>query len=501
MNMWVFALQVALAAVMGVAGIAKLRDQRGSSQAMRDFGVAERLASPFGLALPIVEVALAALLLIGTTARWAALVSALLLLVFIVAIAENLRQGRQPDCHCFGQLYSEPTGWSTIIRNSIFIVVAIAIVWNGGIGLVEWAEKLGPIARVGLVLAIVISAAGAVQSWFLMQLVRQNRALLTRIESLAVPFHATSSQGTADISTRTAPDFDLPTLDGERLSLQGLLAAGKPVLLAFTDPNCGPCNALLPDIGEWQRRFGEQLVVAMISRGAVSENKSKASEHGLVNIALQKDWEVYTDYGIRGTPSAVLVQPDGTIHEAFAGGRDQIRDLVIRSISRAQTAPRHSVTSLDPGSNDPFSPTTYLHVPEGPEVGTSGMRLPLPDLDGNYVSLDDYLGNETIVVFWNVDCGFCQRMLPEFQEWEQRAGDWIDRVLVISAGPIADNKKQGIRSRIVIDDGFTAGNSFGATGTPSAILLDKEGRVASPLAVGNDALLHLLDETTGSVER
>ena len=43
-----------------------------------------------------------------------------------------------------------------------------------------------------------------------------------------------------------------------------------------------------------------------------------------------------------------------------------------------------------------------------------------------------------------------------------------------------------------LDDGFAAGSAFGATGTPSAVLVDERGRIASPVAVGAPEVLALV---------
>src|SRR5262245_37996187 len=48
-----------------------------------------------------------------------------------------------------------------------------------------------------------------------------------------------------------APAFALTGLDERMLTLEALRAAGKPVLLTFIDPNCGPCDALLPELAQW----------------------------------------------------------------------------------------------------------------------------------------------------------------------------------------------------------------------------------------------------------
>ena len=62
---------------------------------------------------------------------------------------------------------------------------------------------------------------------------------------------------------------------------------------------------------------------------------------------------------------------------------------------------------------------------------------------------------------------------------------------VISTGDPDANRAMGLRAPILLDDDFAAGNAFGAAGTPSAVLVDERGRVASSVAVGADAVLAL----------
>jgi hypothetical protein len=46
-------------------------------------------------------------------------------------------------------------------------------------------------------------------------------------------------------------------------------------------------------------------------------------------------------------------------------------------------------------------------------------------------------------------------------------------------------------STVVLDQQFAAGRAFGASGTPSAVLVDAEGKIASEVAVGAPAVLEL----------
>jgi hypothetical protein len=65
------------------------------------------------------------------------------------------------------------------------------------------------------------------------------------------------------------------------------------------------------------------------------------------------------------------------------------------------------------------------------------------------------------------------------------------QLLAVSAGTVEANQALGLRSPVVLDQGFSAGRAFGATGTPSAVLVDAQGHMASSVAVGAAAVLAL----------
>jgi hypothetical protein len=49
----------------------------------------------------------------------------------------------------------------------------------------------------------------------------------------------------------------------------------------------------------------------------------------------------------------------------------------------------------------------------------------------------------------------------------------------------------GLRSPVVLDEEFLVGWTFGASGTPSAVLIDAEGNIASEVVVGAPEVLEL----------
>jgi hypothetical protein len=56
---------------------------------------------------------------------------------------------------------------------------------------------------------------------------------------------------------------------------------------------------------------------------------------------------------------------------------------------------------------------------------------------------------------------------------------------------VEENRAQSLRSAILLDHDFSTGKAFGTTGTPSAVLIDRGGRVASHLAVGAVSVMEL----------
>lgn len=103
---WIGTLfRVVLAGILFWSGAAKLFE---GSEAMNRAIVAYRLGLPLDLVhviawgLPILELVLGLLLLVGLLTRWAALGTALIMTAFIVGIASVWIRGYSIDCGCFG---------------------------------------------------------------------------------------------------------------------------------------------------------------------------------------------------------------------------------------------------------------------------------------------------------------------------------------------------------------------------------------------------------------
>jgi uncharacterized membrane protein YphA (DoxX/SURF4 family) len=128
-------LRLVLAGVFLAAGAMKAVDPQSSVAAVRAY---ELLPAPVetavGWALPFVEIALGLLLVIGAFTRLLAVVSALVLAVFVVAVVSASIRGLSIDCGCFGGGGTVAPGQTDytgeIVRDSVLLLLALWLVWQ-----------------------------------------------------------------------------------------------------------------------------------------------------------------------------------------------------------------------------------------------------------------------------------------------------------------------------------------------------------------------------------
>src|SRR5262249_41429937 len=102
-----------------------------------------------------------------------------------------------------------------------------------------------------------------------------------------------------------------------------------------------------------------------------------------------------------------------------------------------------------------------------------------------------YRGRDTLVVFWRPNCPHCQRLAEDLRRWEAEPPRGAPRLLLVSSGSVEENRAVGFKSSGVLDEGFQIGKAFRARGTPSAVLVDAHGRIASTVAVSARDVLAL----------
>jgi thiol-disulfide isomerase/thioredoxin/uncharacterized membrane protein YphA (DoxX/SURF4 family) len=493
-----------LAVVFGVAGIAKAVDRDGTRKALIGFGATEKLAASLWWGLPFAEILVAVALLPITTAWFGGVGALTLLLIFTVGIAVNLARGQSPDCHCFGQLHSEPVSGATVARNVALAAVAGFIVVRGkddpGLSALGWVAELNAGEAVNLVIGTAAIALLTTAVVYLRRVIGQQSAMLEKIEAMkklidedyAEPEPIKREDALPPVEGLPvgayASNFSLASVSGEQVTLESLLEHGKPTLLLFVSPNCSPCKTLLPVVRVWERDYGEHLMIAVISKGDLNETQNRIAKYGASRLLLQGDSDVAEEYQAKWTPAAVLIGRDGRIASQMTAGEDAIRALVTHTIATIDLHPSTRTENRTNGYRPQVRVGNSLF-----KVGEPAPRFSLPDLQGNTVNLSDLLGADTLLLFWNSGCRFCQAMSDDLIRWEENRPKSAPRLVFISSGESKDvrGSSEKFKSQFLYDPEFDIGPMFGTNSTPSAILIDAEGRIASSLAKGENNILAL----------
>lgn len=126
--------------VLGVvwlwAGWSKLHDPRAFVQTVRAYDATpEWLSKAIGYGLPVLEVCIGILLIVGVAVRISAIVSAVLLLVFLVGLVQAAARDIQLECGCFGGGGGATVGAThytlDILRDvGLLILAAYLVVWS-----------------------------------------------------------------------------------------------------------------------------------------------------------------------------------------------------------------------------------------------------------------------------------------------------------------------------------------------------------------------------------
>lgn len=167
MDALAYAARAVIAVVFLVAAIGKFAALAAVAVQLEAFGIPRRVSPFVSWALPIAEVAVAAMLLVAYDEQWPSWVALGLLAVFTAAIIANLARGNTSPCACFGvaptlrgprrlptsdsstsgsSTSGSPTSARTVFRNGWLLGLALVgtgpATNAGGLALTGWAVGL-----------------------------------------------------------------------------------------------------------------------------------------------------------------------------------------------------------------------------------------------------------------------------------------------------------------------------------------------------------------------
>ena len=147
--------------------------------------------------------------------------------------------------------------------------------------------------------------------------------VVTGLIAVAAAFYVTHRQQNAKPTPLPAPEFSLPTLNGETLDLATY--KGKVVLLDFWATWCDSCREQIPQFVELQNKYREQgLQIIGVSMDdepkPVREFYQQFNLNYPVVMGNAKTGELYG--GVLGLPIAFLIGRDGRIYKKHIGATE-----------------------------------------------------------------------------------------------------------------------------------------------------------------------------------
>ena len=123
------------------------------------------------------------------------------------------------------------------------------------------------------------------------------------------------------------------------------------------------------------------------------------------------------------------------------------------------------------------------------EVGSKPIPFTLYDLDGKPVSLEDHVGKRAVLLaFWSFFCGPCREEIPLLDKIVKKYRDRGLEMLAINLdGPKLEKavrryvESNGFGFRVLWEEiegaSFKTADAYGVAGTPSLVLIGKDGTV------------------------
>lgn len=138
--------------------------------------------------------------------------------------------------------------------------------------------------------------------------------------------HLLQAMGMAKLPGNPAPEFTLPDLTGQQVSLHNY--RGKVVFLNFWATWCIPCREEMPAMERLHQAFQAQglAILAVDLKETPDKVKAFFEQHRLSFPALlDESGAVFRDYQVMGLPTTYLISREGTLLARGVGGRDWTR--------------------------------------------------------------------------------------------------------------------------------------------------------------------------------
>lgn len=341
----------------------------------------------------------------------------------------------------------------------------------------------------------------------LYNLVMQNGRVLLRLERLEAmltPPPDPSTYVEDYIATLPpggeAPPFELPDLEGVPRRLADW--RGQRLLLVFVDPECAFSRRLIPWlVGLTRDVVPGRPVPVLVSTGTIEANRALFDGSDFPGpVLLQRDAEVAAAYRVDGTPMSYLIGTDGVVVSDVAVGVQSIL-LQAGEIGAVEDALEGEDASAGGGGLGPPLDAMVTRR-DGLRPGEPAPLFRLPGVNTPEVSLLDFRGRPTVVVFTDPECAACERVAPALQAAHE-ANPALGILMVSRGDPTlarAEAAADGLTFPVALQRHWELSRRYGMFATPAAFLLDEWGVVSADVAVGAACIAQLVQTASDAVK-
>ncbi len=148
-----------------------------------------------------------------------------------------------------------------------------------------------------------------------------------------------------NIKTKMAPDFNLPDMDGKRVTLSDNFGEG-PIYISFWATWCRPCLEEMKILEGLYKKYGDRgfRIFAINTEGARARAKIKSfvkSNGFSFDILIDRDGEVFRrKYKGFAMPFSVMTDPQGKIIYSAVGFKpgdeEHIEELILQHLPRVE---------------------------------------------------------------------------------------------------------------------------------------------------------------------
>jgi peroxiredoxin len=153
-----------------------------------------------------------------------------------------------------------------------------------------------------------------------------NKKIIVIISLLSLLLISCSGSNTSNLSN--AEDFSLTSINGDQVSLEDY--EGEKLAIRFWASWCSICLSELDEVNRTSLEAEGYKLITIVSPGHNGEQETddfiawfKSLDYDDMEGLLDTSGQVYTDYGVRGYPTTVLINSKGQIDQVRPGPMSQ----------------------------------------------------------------------------------------------------------------------------------------------------------------------------------